>query len=356
MHRLLFLLVVALVSIATARPASAAAARPPAPCSASGAASPSIAEVQKRFELWVGRCVRLRGIVAGRRLYADRAALTEPLRPDESAPAGSIVIYPKPGLSPPARAAPVELVGRIGSCADAHAAVAQMQAEHPDDILMVSGYCHTSVETYVEPGSIRRLGGGVKRLVEAEVPAARRSLVEAPEAAPGAQAHLAAVGGFVAAVVSGDEQAFRRLVAPESQDELDKLHGAPAPEWLSRDLAENRKLFRAARNQRADLAAIRQWKLFLARDELAAWRRSGDRPVAFIACGCRSASCAGLWPVTPLDADSDPSRPYRCIRSHDYLIYKGRTVIQILAETPAFGFEEPLWEKSGEGHASRTPA
>ena len=61
----------------------------------------------------------------------------------------------------------------------------------------------------------------------------------------------------------------------------------------------------------------------------------------YFACGCRTADCTGRWPVTPLDADRDPARPYLCLRSQDYLLGKVRHVVQIDLDSPALGFEEP---------------
>ena len=334
----LFFLIACCLSIpASARPAEAES---PPPCTSANAAPVAIAKVQAGLDVWIGRCVRLRGIAAGGRLYADRLALAEAIRPDHGPPLGSIVIYPTAGARPGGKAAWVDLIGRIGSCAAHHDLAEQGRAEQPDSIIMVGGYCHTSVETYVRPERITRLpGDGVPRLTEAELPKARRTLVQAPAGQARAGAHLAAVRALIAAILAGDEPAFRRLVSPETQAELDQHANRPLPDWLRDDVGAAHRQFAAARQNRSAFAAIGEIRLFVAREALA--DAAKGNAADYFACGCRTADCSGRWPVTPLDADRDPARPYLCLRSQDYLLGKVRNVVQIDLDSPALGFEEP---------------
>ena len=347
MRPCLFLLAFFVAYLLAFAPVRSAPPRAPAPCTASRSESPAIARIQADPDAWIGRCVRLRGIAAAGRLYADRPALAETLRPSGKPATGSIVIYPVRAVPRPARAASVELVGRIGSCAYAHAAMEGLRAEQPDQILMVGGYCHTSLETYVEPAQIRRLGTeGVRRLVEAELPPSRRALVEAPAGLPGAEAHLAAARRLIASIAAADEVEFRRLVTPSSQDELEKLAGAAIPGWLRQDMADARRLFVAAAARQSGFGSANDWKPFVERVALDGWKKSPrEAPTAFVICGCRTASCAGRWPVSPLDADRAASRPYLCFRTVKYTLGPGRaTVIRIDLEPATAGFEEPVWE------------
>jgi hypothetical protein len=77
----------------------------------------------------------------------------------------------------------VEVIGTIGSCREQHQAVEAIQSGHPDEIMMVAGYCHTSMETYIEPVSLRIIPSPpITRLLEADLVGKRRELVEAPAA------------------------------------------------------------------------------------------------------------------------------------------------------------------------------
>jgi hypothetical protein len=117
----------------------------------------TIAAVRGKYEAWRGRCVRLRGIAKRGRLYADRKAMREPRELWGEDVRRSIVLYSLPPGLPERTAYPAEVVGTIGSCADQHAVIAAEQTNSPNDIIMVGGYCHTSMEVYIQPSSVRRL-------------------------------------------------------------------------------------------------------------------------------------------------------------------------------------------------------
>jgi hypothetical protein len=125
-------------------------------CTAENAHATAIDTVQNNADAWMDVCVSIEGILSGNLLLADRQALLE-----EDAAYGedakrSIAIYPNASNArfdgPPAR---VVVVGTIGSCARHHEIVAARQAAEPNMIMMVSGYCHTSLRNYVMPVSMR---------------------------------------------------------------------------------------------------------------------------------------------------------------------------------------------------------
>jgi hypothetical protein len=345
----ILLSVLALSGTFVPTPLFAAAAPKSQACTAASAAEARIDIVQRKLDIWLGRCVHLRGIAAGGRLFAGRAALADPLRPNQDVPTSSIALYPVTGVAPPRKAAWVELTGRIGSCAMAHDMVERLSAEEPGQIIMVSGFCHTSTEAYVEPSSIRpEPQSEVDRLTEAELPEAKRQLVAVAETGPGLKPYVAAAKAFVAAVAGGDEAGFRRLVAPMSQYELDQLGGAPQPDWLRDDLASAHKAFAAVRRDNG-YATLGEAKLFRERNQVGETKPSG-----LVVCFCRTAHCAGRWPVTPFDADRDPARPYLCIGTQTYLLGPGRpAVVAVEMDRPSLGFREPRWDAHERSASSR---
>jgi hypothetical protein len=336
--RLLLLLASAFLLHPASAGAAASSVKAGDGCTAAEAVDGRIDRIQAGLDIWLERCVRLRGIAAGGRLYASRAALAEAVRPNDDVPTGSIALYPVAGVAPPRKAAWVELVGRVGSCAMAHDMVERLSAGQPGQILMVTGYCHTSIEAYVEPISIRPVTKGeVDRLTEAELPESKRLLVAA-ETRGEAIAYVAAAKALVAAIAAGDETSFRRLVSPDSQNELDQLHGNPVPDWLREDLAAAHKAFLAARSGNG-FAGLGDAKLFLLRDEM-----SEAKPSEHFVCFCRTERCAGKWPVAPFDADLDPARPYACVLAHDHPLARGgQPAVAVQIDWPGFGLQEPKW-------------
>lgn len=322
-------------------------------CSPRTAVATTIVAIQADYPAWSGRCVSLQGVDAGEKLFADRKfLLEEPGLYSENA-LHSIVLYAmrKSASGHPPRW--VEVTGVVGSCADHYAAVAAMQAEYPDEIIMVSGYCHTSMATYVKPVAISRLSSRrVVRLTEAEVPVERRALVVVPPGFPGAADHAAAARALAAAMATGDRAAYLRLTRPDVQHELDRQE-AEVPDWVGRKRREASAEFVRKAELRRDFAVAYpfdegQERLFaFRRDMLAVDAELEQSLPTMISCWCRTRDCTGRWPVAAFDADNDPARPYLCVETHDYSLgpWDGRT---IQADVPfrRKGFAEPAWPET----------
>ena len=143
-----------LMLVTVPRPAQARAL-----CNAAHARAATIEAVQANYGIYAGRCVRLRGLAVrfgmSRTLYADRNAVLDQV----SAPVGqtprAIAIYPARVDHVPWRAAMVEIVGTLGTCAGAHDVVRRWMVDHPGSIMDVGGYCHGSDTDYIRPVSIR---------------------------------------------------------------------------------------------------------------------------------------------------------------------------------------------------------
>ena len=313
-------------------------------CTPAAATATTIKTITLDYHHWTGRCVRLSGILAGRYLLDDRKAVLEPGSASSGEAKHSILLFAETRRDiaplPKGRPIRIEVIGKVGSCADAHAAVAQMSRDS-GDIVMVSGYCHTSSETYVTPDIVRVLSRApIPRLAEAEVPPERRKLVEARPTSSGRDAHVAAARAFAAAIEAHDEPAYRRLRHPEVEDEIAELDGKQPQDWLSENIRDaHRDFTRQAVPRFALPAGARQERVFVDRED--AGDSDSDPPYRFIVCWCTGPNCTGRWPVVPTDADNDSVRPYFCATSGDYILGPRRgTAIEVEAARRTDGFAE----------------
>ncbi|MEO7689540.1 MAG: hypothetical protein ABIS51_09650 [Sphingomonas sp.] len=307
----------------------------------------TIEEIQADYAAWEGRCVRVRGIAVNIELFADRQAMLEDIGGFGKSRRRSIIILARHPQPTHRRPILVEVTGAVGSCATDNAIVAAMAAAEPDSFIMVGGYCHTSLATYIRPISIRDLhGGNPVRLVEGEVPLDRRQLVEAPAGLPGRVEITVAARSLVAAIAARDEETFRRLSSPDVQRELDRSN-SEMPDWLRRDLAESHRDFVKITGSNSPFASVstlagRQERVLIERSELAdALEDSGGKPELTI-CWCKTADCSGRWPVIAFDADNLPRRPYLCVHTSEYeLGTPDGMVIQARVDLMPDGFAEP---------------
>jgi hypothetical protein len=336
MLRALVLALAALLGLGIAVPAFARGK----PCTVAETRDAPIAALKAEESPWLGKCVRVRGIAFEGRIFQDRAALTEPLEWD-SAP-GSVVFLGGSGR----RRQPllVEARGRLQSCSVAHRMV-DAEARATGEILMVSGYCHTSMENYLDGAQLRVLSRApIPRLLEAEVPAERRYRLEVPAGDPVIAPYVAVAEKLRAALAAGDAQAFLAARHPEILADVAALHGSPPPDWLVRNQREAREDFRQAAYLRdaAGRAARGEVRAFVEREDLANLRASQRPPYEAVICWCTIESCAGRWPVTGFDFDNAPGRPYFCVRSTEYQLGPGRSRVR-MAEPPVAteGFAEP---------------
>jgi hypothetical protein len=323
-------------------------------CTAAVAEPAEISAIQADYESWRGRCVRLRGMAFENRLYAGREALLDNIGIFDAASARSIVVYPTDRDSRRRPARMVEIAGVIFSCADQHAIMESMR--EPDTISWVSGYCHTSLANYVRPVSIRRTTRApVLRLTEAEVAPERRPLVEAPPQLANRAAHVGAAREILAALATGDEQAFIRLTRPNGADETGRLGRTP-PAWFARETRRLRSTFRSRSLRRIPQMLVRiarrQERTFVARSELDATGPDRRPPGRYITCWCKAGECSGRWPVLAVDADNAAERPYFCAHTSEYLLYRRGEVVQADVVIENRGLAEPDWDDEG---AARPP-
>lgn len=225
-----------------------------------------------------------------------------------------------------------------------------MQEEQPDQIVMVSGYCHTSLATYVRPTTIRRLSSApIARLTETEVWVDRRRLGEASSDLPGVADRAAKARALAVVMATGDSAGYIRLTRPEVQDALDgESAEKPVPDWVRRELKAVQSEFARSTRLRRSFAAMdplgpARERIFVDRADLAAARTNGDAVSKFLTCWCRTKDCTGRWPAAAFDADNDPARPYLCAETGNYTLFRKGEVIQATVASRRDGFAEPDW-------------
>ncbi|WP_143075061.1 hypothetical protein [Sphingobium sp. AP50] len=320
-----FLIAAALLNVA-----GAASAKSPDRCSPAIAKSTDIETIQSNYRDWAGQCVRVQGLGIDRHLYADRQALTEHTPPFGEGALRSIVLYPnnKTGRLPENRPRMIEVTGRVGSCQDANDAIAEMQTGAPDQIIMVGGYCHTSLATYISPSHIRVIDPTrPARLTEAEVPPEQRDIMDAPTDWPALPAMRDTAHALFNALAKRDRAAFVRLSEP--------YYDWPIP---AKEAKQNFARLTAPKAAFAHVpAATQQERAFTER-----LMPEEGTPSGLLLCRCKTSDCTGKWPALRRDADNLPERPYLCIAANNYLLGPGKaTVIQATAPLAKDGFAEP---------------
>ncbi|SEQ70833.1 hypothetical protein [Sphingobium sp. YR768] len=299
-------------------------------CSPATAKPTDIETIQSQYRDWAGQCVRVRGIGVDRHVYADRQALTEQTPPFGAGARRSILLLPNRETSRRQiqQPATLEVTGRVGSCQDAHDAVAEMQAAAQNDFIMVSGYCHTSLATYISPSHIRVIDPTrPMRLTEAEVPPEQRDIMDAPTDWPALPAMRDAAHALFNALAQRDQNAFVRLSEPYYD----------SPPWAK----EARQNFARLTARKAAFAHVppdtQQERTFTER-----LTPEEGTPSDLLLCRCKTSDCTGKWPALRRDADNLPERPYLCVAANNYLLGPGKaTVIQATAPLAKDGFAEP---------------
>jgi len=302
-------------------------------CTPAKATDTTIDAIEADYPAWENRCVRLHGLAVMKRLYTDRQALLEGLDGNSNGAHSLVVLFQKKSRLP-LKPAQVEIVGRIYSCASLHAVFASYMQDHPGEVIMANGYCHTSQANYIEPTAIRILSReAISRLVEAEVPTGKRSLID-DQPDPAVRARIIATArAFLKAIVEKNEGAFLRL----SVSDL-----ATTPHWQIDDLRHDfRRLSRPGSPfVERSIEGYSQERLFATRNGLFDEFRGFP---STIVCWCKTANCAGRWPVLRLDADNLRSRPYLCVGVEDNDEASDAPDFRARAVLETHGFAEPAW-------------
>lgn len=300
---------------------SVAAARE-RPCTPERAERVTVRQVAADAKAFVGRCLTLTAVAFEHHLYDDVAGLYE-ASPDPSNATTALPFVGSRGHAPSRRYGRVTVTGVVGDCDCAHAVAAELSAG--GEIVMIGGYCHTATGPYLEAQSLIRQGpvrwerrlSGPGDLAPPPPDWVDRAKIEAT------------ARRFATALQAGDKASLMQLAlpdydpndsedarGPEVRETLDALQG-PAFARLRREGPASQHIILTTRG--------------LAADET-------DRAVV---CFCRENDCAGRWPIARFDADNLSSRPYACIETGDYVVFRKGTAPWIGVATARTGLVEP---------------
>lgn len=292
------MLVAALLAMAS--PAEAPA------CTLETAVPASVREMARDPDRWLDRCVRLEGYVSANRFFADVAGIYAYSATDneDRLNDGWLGLYLEERWVPALRRGTVW--GVLQDCQRNYERA--QAAAGPDTIVMMLGYCHYQGGLNLQSGGFR--ASGPTALYRQTDEAARRLFGDLIQATPdrGPPPEMVALGDrFIAALRGGDAALLRQLVVPWSE----------SFEAGSEEEREFESFVRGeAGSPLAELRAVREAppqahfreKVSLANQE------HGD-PDQWHVCYCRTADCAGRWPISAVDAVADAERPYVCLRA-----------------------------------------
>lgn len=289
--------------------ALAAAGEPP--CDQDYSVPADVRRMARNPEAWIGRCVRLRGYVVGTMFYADA----------EGAYAGAAYVdggdrnrrndgwlglYLRGDRSPALRRGTV--TGRVHDCQRDYASLwvwAEMDSGVVD--IGMNGYCALRSGLNLSGAHFRDEGPAwFRRPMGA---AARARFGDLDPQGPGVEppAEVVALADrFLAALRAGDGAAMEPFVEVWSGD---------AP-----DTPSERAAFRAYAAGEGD-SPLRPLRLAAAAPQRAYFSRrrpgaDGADENPWHVCFCRTADCAGRWPIHSADATAGRSRPYICLKAY----------------------------------------
>jgi len=289
-----------------------------------------IAENPLQYE---GRCVAVDGVMRGLMLYGDVDGIY--LRPTESGTPSSsgaqLGLDNLRWLSDEYRH--VSIVGTVGDCENVRACV--RAAAGPDEIVMVSGYCHYASGAFL---SVQRVRARRGKPLERQMGMAARADYGNLEPAPPDWPHRAQVEGFADAFITALRAKDRAALAamhfgnvgePEEPDVLDFL------------LLRSKSPFAAIRT--SSIPPQRQILIerlpldWTTEDDV----HNDDDNYAATVCFCKESDCAGRWPIAAFDADNLPTRPYACVEVGPYVLYKRGEVPHFETAVGTSGLVEP---------------
>ncbi|MBV9883863.1 MAG: hypothetical protein JO276_12720 [Sphingomonadaceae bacterium] len=277
-------------------------------CTLRTAVPASAREMGRNPNPWLGRCVRLDGFVSWNKFYADIGGAYAEAASDrvDRHNDGWLGLYFERGRDwkPVLRRATV--YGILHDCGRDYQAAAL--AAGPNTLVMSTGYCHYQGGLTLVPAVFR--AAGPARFERQMGEAARVRFGDLSPAGPGHDPPATVVrlaDHFLDLLRTDDGPGLRALVHLWSQNDPEtEPDGSAFTTWLRGEGdSPLRPLKSAAAPQRAYFQeAVR-------RDAAADGQVGG-----WHICFCRAGDCTGRWPISAIDADSAPSRPYVCLRAY----------------------------------------
>ena len=296
-------------------------------CTARNAIPADVRRMAREPERWLGRCARLEGYVSYNRFYSDVAGYYRYVSSDyaDHRNDGWLGLYPRRRYG---FRGPMQRGSVVGIVHDCETDRARAEAERPDSIIMMTGFCHYRYGLVLNPASFRSEGPAEFERQMGEQ--ARRSfgdLQTEAEAGPVPREVAALAERFATAVLARDERILSGLVELLNWDER--------PEQASAS-ARRSYLLGEGDSPLADLRSSSQRIFF--REPPPSHGAEEEPFRGWYACFCRTADCTAFWPISTVDATAAPERPYWCISIYggDYRIAPDRVGIQ---RGPAYPLE-----------------
>lgn len=318
-------------------------------CTWESAGAATVEQITVNFRGWQGKCVRVKALHAygnyatTNRLLSDRTAVLE----DEEPRQRSVVLNADPERGHERhRPRWEEVLGTVGSCQIANEVVGAMQAADPDEFIMIAGLCHYTLDHFLVPVAFRAVDApAATRLRRSEVePGQLKLLVVAPAAS--AYRERRETGERMFAALEGlDFKTFVSLDQPEVARDLATGGEASLHEADRERLAESRADFEEA------VAAFGAAKIGRGKPIMLAERsldeasdlevlNGPDAEDGAYWCRLREGADEDDLPVLAEDIDNDPSRPFFCLWTGEYVVFRQGTVPSARVPLFADGFLE----------------
>ena len=316
--------------------ALAAANRPAAPtCTATNAVAATVDAVMANPSTYLHKCAAVRGLLHGRTLFTSvdgyyRAGPLVGGDPDSN-PNDKFRIHldnsaivkrlPKRGFHE------AIAVGRIQDCDEMRSAVAS--SAPPDAIVMIAGPCHyasgpvvwtTDLRIVRELKPVRLMGEAASKRVGSLSPAPagwrERRKVEAMAA------------DYLSVLRSGDRKRFLKLHLAGERPNGDAE-------------ADARLAFGSHRGFMALRRSSGPVETAILIEHAAGGPDEEEDDYASWICFCVEATCTGRWPISAIDADNRPDRPYVCTKLTPYQVVRAGVEPAFMTERGRYGLEEP---------------
>jgi hypothetical protein len=291
--------------------ASMARSDEPVRCSAQNSELATVPSIAAEPERYLGKCVALSGVMQRFFLFesVDGVYLQprEPLNPSSSGFRLGLD-HISEVFSEEYRH--VAITGRVQDCEAVRGAVDASVG--PNEIVLISGYCHYYNGAYVWVDELEPRRG---RPFDRRMGSYERKDYGDLEPAPQNWPHRATVEALA--------EQFLQALRTRDRERLAGLHFRDVGlEWeddeeaLLRFLLARDSPFADVRDGRAPPEQM----ILVERASLEP--DADDDNYSAIVCFCREPSCAGRWPIASFDADNVRARPFVCTDVHPYIVYR----------------------------------
>lgn len=279
---------------------------PAPPCTRASAVQASVTDIGRNPGRYLDQCVRVTGLFSGVRMYSGRDGiyLTSRFGADGNYLPANLVhrigIDNQQMRSLRLRGlVRAEVIGRVDSCGRRSQRIIDAGG-----IPFLGGYCHYERGPSVVVNEYRLLRGRAERLIGERARHDFGNIVQAPLGWRHRAGLEAVAGNFLAALRARDRQ------------RMAQLHEIPA----GTDNEYHRRMLRMlAEDEASPFADVRrqaspQMAIFLTSRQGVPLEQQASARAAGIICFCRGPDCSDRWPISGVDVDNAPERPYACTR------------------------------------------